>query len=209
MLHIQNERRFPVKSTVITIIALALLAAGGYILLLSMTPKLSIFYPSQPMDVSALEAPKPAENRIIIPSINVDIPYGDDGEAALDRGAWWRHPERGNPEKGGNFIIAAHRFSIQPTPQATVEKSPFYHLDKVKVGDPIIVDYNGKRYGYKISKQYTVTPTQTEIEAESEEPKLTLYSCELGGADAGRVVFEAMPVGEVTTEEAENTTDAL
>ncbi|HEX6416602.1 MAG TPA: sortase [Candidatus Saccharimonadales bacterium] len=209
MLHIRRDNRFPVKSAVITIIALALLAAGGYILLLAMTPKLSIFYPSQPMDVSALEAPKPTDNRIIIPSINVNIPYGDDGEAALDRGAWWRHPDRGNPEKGGNFIIAAHRFSIQPTPQATVEKSPFYHLDKVKEGDPIIVDFNGKRYGYKVSKQYTVAPNQTEIEAESEEPKLTLYSCELGGADAGRVVFEAKPVGEVTTEEAENTTDAL
>lgn len=209
MLHIQHERHFSVKSAAIIIIAIAFIVAGGYVLLLAMTPKLSVFYPSEPMNVAALEAPKPSENRIIIPPINVNIPYGKDGQAALDRGAWWRHPERGNPETGGNFIIAAHRFSIQPTPQATIEKSPFYHLDKLKIGDPIVVDYNGKRYGYKILKQYTVTPTQTEIEAESDTPKLTLYSCELGGADAGRVVFEAQPIGEVTTKASENTTDAL
>lgn len=198
MLHIKHERHFPVKSAIFIIVALALVVAGGYVLLLAMTPKLPIFYPSEPMDVGALEAPKPSENRIIIPPINVNIPYGKDGQAALDRGAWWRYPERGNPETGGNFIIAAHRFSIQSTPQATVEKSPFYHLDKLKTGDPIIIDYGGKRYGYKITKQYNVKPTQTEIEAESDTPKLTLYSCELGGAKAGRVVFEATPMGEVT-----------
>lgn len=150
------------------------------------------------MDVKALAAPKVGENKIIIPAINVNIPYGSDGKASLDRGAWWRNPENGNPEKGGNFIIAAHRFSIQPTPQATVIKSPFYHLDKLKVGDQIVVDYNGKRYGYKISKAYSVTPKQVEIEAPSDTPKMTLYSCELDGAEAGRVVFDAAFVGEVT-----------
>lgn len=198
MLHIAQPRRFSVKKIVLIFMALALVVAGGYILLLALTPNIPAFYPSKPMDVTALAAPKQTENRIIIPAINVNIPYASDGQAALDRGAWWRNPQNGNPEKGGNFIIAAHRFSIQPTPQATVVKSPFYHLDKLKMDDPIIVDYNGKRYGYKISKIYSVAPTQTEIEAPSDTPKMTLYSCELEGAEAGRVVFDAAFVGEVT-----------
>lgn len=141
-------------------------------------------------------APQATDNRVIIPKIGVNIPY-DKGAASLDRGAEWRYPERGNPEKGGNFIIAAHRFSIQPTPQGTIEKSPFYHIDKLAVGDKIVIDYIGTRYGYEIEKIFTVKPTQVEIEAPSTDAKLTLYTCELDGSDAGRVVVVAKPLGKV------------
>ena len=198
MLHIHQSRHFPLKGLILTIIALVLVIVGGYILVLVLTPNIPFLYSSKPLDVQAITAPKVGVNRIMIPQIGVDIPYGTDGKTSLDRGAWWRYPERGDPEKGGNFIIAAHRFSIQLTPHETAIKSPFYHLDKLKVGDPIIVDFNGKRYGYKISKTYTVKPNQTEIEAPSEKPKMTLYSCELGGSDAGRTVFDAEPMGEIT-----------
>jgi sortase A len=198
MLHIKQSRHVPIKGIILTFIALALVIAGGYILVLVLTPNIPFLYSSKPLDVQAITAPKVGENRIIIPQIGVDIPYGTDGKAALDRGAWWRYPERGDPVKGGNFIIAAHRFSIQPTPHQTAIKSPFYHLDKLKVGDPIIIDFEGKRYGYKISKNYIVKPNQTEIEAPTEKAKMTLYSCELGGSDAGRTVFDADPMGEIT-----------
>jgi sortase A len=42
-----------------------------------------------------------------------------------------------------------------------------------------------------------VQATQTEIEAPSTEAKLTLYSCELGGADTGRIVVTAKLLGKV------------
>lgn len=150
----------------------------------------------KPLDPKALASPQVGENRIIIPKIGVDIPY-QKGEAALDTGAWWRHPERGNPSEGGNFILAAHRFEMQLTPKATWDKSPFYHIDKLVVGDEIIVDYNGTRYGYKINSISNVKPTQVEIEAPSEEAKLTIYSCGLGGAKVDRHAIVAEPLGEV------------
>jgi sortase A len=200
MLHINQPRHFPLKGLVATIIALVLVIIGGYILILVLTPNIPFLYSSQPLDVKAMGTPKVGANKIMIPGIGVDIPYGTDGQASLDSGAWWRYPERGDPVKGGNFIIAAHRFSIQLTPHETAIKSPFYHLDKLKAGDPIIVDFQGKRYGYKISKAYTVKPSQTEIEAQTDKAKMTLYSCELGGSSAGRTVFDAEPMGEITVQ---------
>jgi sortase A len=111
----------------------------------------------------------------------------------LDNGAWHRHPERGDPEKGGNFILAAHRFELGPTPSETQRKSPLYHIDKVEVDDDIQIDFNGKRYDYRVAERLAVKPTQTEIEAPSDVAKLTLYTCTLGGETDGREVLIATP----------------
>lgn len=172
------------------------MGGGLYLLGLIAAPTVAPLIVMKPIDVKALPAPKETDNRIIIPKIGVDIGY-DVGTTALDRGAQWRYPERGNPDTGGNFIIAAHRFSIQPTPQGTIEKSPFYNIDKLNTGDKIVVDFKGTRYAYEITKKFDVKPTQVEIEAPSEEPKLTLYSCELGGSEAGRIVIVATPLGQI------------
>lgn len=189
----KTRRRTPI---VIPIIAAVLLAGGLYVVSLTIAPSVAPIVARKPIAVSALPTPVKAENRIIIPKLGVNIPYGE-GEASLDRGAQWRYPERGNPSKGGNFIIAAHRFSIQPTPMGTIEKSPFYSVDQLQVGDKIIVDYDGIRYGYEVNKKFDVQANQTEIEAETDTAKLTLYSCELGGSTAGRVVITADPMGKV------------
>lgn len=200
MLAMPKVNRHPIRTTLLCIIGLILIASGIYLLVIATAPTLTVLIPQQPIDSTTLPKPAVNDDRIIIPSINVNIPYGTDGQAALDRGAWWRYPDRGNPTDGGNFIIAAHRFSIQPTPQETIKKSPFYHIEKLTDGDTILIDYKGKRYGYTITKRYTVAPSQVEIEAKSDTPKLTMYSCTLEGSTDGRIVFEAKPMGEVSVE---------
>ncbi len=196
MLKIKKRRSIGIPRIALLGTALLLLSGGLYLLLLVASPSLAPLITMKPIEVRSLPAPQATDNRVIIPKIGVNIPY-DKGAASLDRGAEWRYPERGNPEKGGNFIIAAHRFSIQPTPQGTIEKSPFYHIDKLVVGDKVVIDYTGTRYGYEIEKIFTVKPTQVEIEAPSTDAKLTLYTCELDGSDAGRVVVVAKPLGKV------------
>ena len=196
MLQIRKSRKRFAFSGVITLVAVILLGVGGYILTLVMSPTVAPLISMKPINVDALPAPGATDNRIVIPKIGVNIVYGP-GKASLDNGAQWRYPERGNPETGGNFIIAAHRFSLAPTPTETIRKSPFYNIDKLAVSDKIIIDYKGTRYGYEIAKIFSVKPNQTEIEAPSEESKLTLYSCELDGAEAGRVVIVAKPLGKV------------
>lgn len=196
MLKIKNTRKKVSWSHLVGVLALIMMGGGIYTLGLVASPTVAPLITMKPIDVKTLPAPEKKENRIVIPKIGVNIPYGP-GESSLDRGAQWRYPDRGNPDKGGNFIIAAHRFSIQPTPQGTIEKSPFYHIDKLVVGDKLVVDYEGTRYGYEITKMFDVKPTQIKIEAPSTDPKLTLYSCELGGAEDGRVVVVAKPLGKV------------
>lgn len=197
MLHIQTRtKRRAYISVAITIVAILALIAGLYILSLVFAPAIAPMVSHKSIDVKKLPAPAAKDNRIVIPKIGVNIKYAP-GVAALNAGAEWRYPDRGNPEKGGNFIIAAHRLTIQPTPWATVEKSPFYNIDKLAIGDKVVIDYSGARYGYNISKIFNVTPNQVEIEAPSETPQLTLYSCDLTGAATGRVVIIAEPMGKV------------
>jgi sortase A len=196
MLKIKTKRTLFSGARIITMIAIVLLTGGAYIMTLVAAPTVAPIISMKPINVNALPAPEKAENRVIIPKIGVNIAFNK-GDAALDRGAQWRYPERGSPETGGNFIIAAHRFSIQPTPQGTIEKSPFYNIDKMTVGDKIVVDYQGTRYGYEIATVDTAAPDQVDIESPSETAKLTLYSCELGGSEAGRVVLTATPLGKV------------
>jgi len=182
-------------STVLLFLAFVGLISGVYLLVLVMTPNVPVFFPIEEIDIKKLDAPK--EDRVYIPKIGVNVPLATGGPEALDKGSWHRFPERGDPVKGGNFIVSAHRFSIGLTPGQTRQKSPFYHIDKLEVGDQIIVDFKGKRYGYQITEHSEVKPTQTEIEAESDEPKMTLYTCTLKGESDGREVFIAKPLGEV------------
>ena len=199
MLQINKKRGSGIRSTLLLSASFVMLSSGMYLLALLSTPMVAPYLPVAKIDVDALEQPTVGENRIIIPKIGVDIAYGE-GEEALDAGAQWRYPERGNPSDGGNFIVAAHRFTLAPTPQETLVKSPFYHIDKLSVGDQIIIDYEGTRYGYTVNRMYDVKPTQVEIEAPSKTDKMTLYTCTLSGASDGRVVIDATPMGEVKIE---------
>jgi len=196
MLAIKDKRTGNTARVAIGGFAFALLAGGLYTLSLVAAPVAAPLFALQPIDVNTLPTPDKSGNRLVIPKLGINIAY-DKGQPALDRGAEWRSPTSGNPLDGGNFVIAAHRFSIQPTPMGTIKKSPFYHIDKLANGDKIIVDYQGKRYGYEITKQFTVQPTQIEIEARTNDPILTMYSCSLDGAESDRHVIQARRMGEV------------
>lgn len=176
------------------------LIGGGYLLVNTLAP--AITTPFDQPDVTAQkltrQAPVINENRLYIPQINVDVAVvTGQSDATLERGAWHRVPENGDPTRGGNFVLSAHRFNLGMTPTQTRAKSPFYHIDKLKEGDQLYVDFDGIRYAYAVTKTYKVDRTATEIEQRSDSPKLTLYSCDLRGEKAGREVVEAEPVGTI------------
>ena len=190
--------KIPKTKAVIAVISMGLIVAGAYLLITALSPLL-ISPDLNASDNSTTELLKSTESKaeqshLYIPKINVNVPFGTGDASALERGAWWRQPQNGNPVDGGNFVLSAHRFIMGLTPQQTLRESPFYHIDKLTVGDELIVDYKGARYTYVISKIYAVKPDAIEIEQRTDQPQLTLYSCTLGGSADGREVIVAKPL---------------
>lgn len=176
--------------------------AGIYLLANALSP--ALLDTVTPADVTAKKLvslqPQLSEDRIYIPKINTDVaivPIKGDEKIALEKGAINRAPLSGNPADGGNYVVAAHRFNLGYTPTATKAKSPFYHINKLSVGDDIYVDYKGTRYAYKVEEKQSVELDAVEIEAKTQDSRLTVYTCELAGSAAGRDVVVAKPVGKI------------
>lgn len=197
----KKRRRWPV------LVAILLFVGGLYLLYNTFSPTFSSLTSDSQATAKKLSTSEPtiSENRIYMPQINVDVPIveviaNETEEQALDKGAIHRAPGNGNPKEGGNYVIAAHRFTLGITPGQTRAKSPFYHIDQMQVGDQIYVDYSGVRYAYKIFKKEVVAATAVDIENRTEEPQLTVYSCGLSGSRDGREVVFAKLLGTVTWE---------
>jgi sortase A len=114
----------------------------------------------------------PEGNTLIIPAIGLRAPVveGSD-ETALSRGAW-RRPNTSTPDEGGNTVITGHRFEYLPPNNLT-----FYHLDKVEEGDKIQVYWEDELYEYEVESIFVVDPSAVEVEDDTEESQLTLYTC--------------------------------
>ena len=135
------------KGKIIALVSIVLLFGGGYLLLLTLLPRAHSLPVSSAIDLNTADDEGDTRNRIQIERIKVEVPYfGENTPASLEKGAWWRYPERGDPEKGGNFIISAHRFNLGYTPTGTRAKSPFYNLNQMQQGDKIKVYFNNKWY---------------------------------------------------------------
>lgn len=175
---------------VLLVLAIGLMGSGLYLGLLLLAPAQIIPIKST-VDLNTTDDVGDMRDRIQIEKINLEVPFFTGGPEALEKGAWHRYPDRGDPIKGGNFIISAHRFYIADNPALTKERSPFYNLDKLVVGDTVRIFFHEEWFTYKVTKIYTVKPNAVEIEDATSDSRLTLYSCTLSGSADGRIVVEA------------------
>jgi LPXTG-site transpeptidase (sortase) family protein len=126
----------------------------------------------------------PKDNTLVIPALNMqEIIQEGPTEATLMKGVWHR-PHTSDPAHGGNTVIAGHRFTYRGA-------AVFYNLDKVKVGDKIVIYWSGKKYQYEVSRTYIVPPTALEIEQQTPSSTLTLYTCTPLWTSKSRLVVEA------------------
>lgn len=168
-----------------------ILVGGLYTLVTYLAPE--ILYVVEPPDATAkrlvTERPGQGQDRLYIPKLNADVRVASDGD---DAAAQERSTVSGSPSEGGNYVLAANRFSFGLTPMDTKAKSPFYHLGKLSTGDDIYLDYKGVRYAYKVAE---IKPVEdiTMYENRTDEPQLTLYMTET----AERKVVVAKQTGKI------------
>ncbi len=134
-------------------------------------------------DVDGLKQP-PETNTLVVPRIKIDeqVIVGDD-PSNVHRGIWHR-PDTSTPEQGGNTVLVGHRFSYS-------DPAVFYHLDKMQVGDEFAVWWDDKEYVYNVFETSIVPASAIEIEANSEDPVMTLYTCTPLWTAKDRLVIKA------------------
>lgn len=129
----------------------------------------------------------PADNTLVIPSLGLqEVVYEGSGPAALSKGIW-RRPHTSDPTQGSNTVLVGHRFTY------TDPQGVFYHLDKVKVGDRIVLYWEGEKYAYTVMKAFVVAADKIEIEAPTDSPILTIYTCTPLWSARDRLVIQAEP----------------
>lgn len=128
----------------------------------------------------------PKDNRLIITKIAVDAPITEGrNDSALKLGMW-RRPLSSTPDKGGNTVITGHRF------QYTSGPNTFFNLDKITVNDLIYVYWEGKEYIYEVYETSVVLPNKVDIENNTNESILTLYTCTPLWTSQKRLVVKAL-----------------
>jgi LPXTG-site transpeptidase (sortase) family protein len=122
-------------------------------------------------DAGSDTRPIPSDNRLVIPALRLDEPILEGKHlSTINKGGTWHRPSSSDPSRGGNTVIAGHRFTYNGS-------SVFYSLDKLKPGDNVLIYWEGKEYDYVVSKSKVVGPRSTEIEAPTKEPTVTLFTC--------------------------------
>lgn len=158
------------------LLTIVVIFMAGYIALLPYWPSINWFFKydaplisRDPIKRVVAADNYPAISTLVIPSIGLNEPFYE-GEYAetLSRGAW-RRPNSSKPGLGSNTVIAGHRY-------ASANKV-FYYLDKVVVGDEVVIYYEEKPYKYIVREIKVVPPSEGAIEAPTAREQLTLYTC--------------------------------
>lgn len=112
----------------------------------------------------------PEDNRVVIPELLLNQPILEGRSVyTVDKGVW-RPPYSSTPDKGGNTILIGHRFTYS-------SPAVFYHLDLLRPADRFTIFWQGQKYVYQVRETRIVNPTDTSVEAPTEEPVITLYTC--------------------------------
>ena len=108
--------------------------------------------------------------------------------AIISKGGTWRRPQSATPLDDGNTVIVGHRYYGSNV-------STFYHLDKVLVGQKLALYWEGQEYLYEVTESKVVGPSAVEVEAPTQDKRLTIYTCTPIWTAKNRLVIIAKPLG--------------
>ena len=148
----------------------------------------------------------PPDNRLIIPKIDKNIPILESDPQKLIGADWTslqktfqedlkngviHYPGTAKPGQMGNAFITGHS-SYYPWDPGRY-KTVFARLNKLEVGDDIVVYYNQKKYHYVVREKKEVKNDDVSVLAQSNEKLITLMTCSPVGTNFKRLVV----VGEL------------
>jgi sortase A len=183
VMHITLKRFNDGLSIVIIVLCL-------YVLLAPLWPRAALRLQDTPPLVQAEDKGQkpeniPDKNTLVIPRLKMQQTIYENAYplAGLDKGVW-RDPTGSSPEKGKNTILSGHRFTY-------AGKSVFYHLDKLREGDKIVVYWGHERYEYQVTNIRVVPPWDKDALKQKDPSHLTLYTCTPLFTASNRLIVKA------------------
>jgi len=155
--------------------------------------------PVDPSDVEAVSDPLPgsAYARMRIPRLGESWEWiVVQGVDMLDlRRGPGRYIESAHPGEIGNFAVAGHRATYG---------EPFAYLDRIRVGDEILVERAGVEHRYVVTDWFITTPDDVDVLApvpsqpgvEATEAFITLTTCHPRFGSTERLIVHGVLVGE-------------
>ncbi len=141
---------------------------------------------AEPVDVPLPPPEGEAVAIIRIPKIDVEKAVVEGvGIDDLQKGPG-HYPETPMPGQPGNAGIAGHR---------TTYGAPFFELDKLEMGDEILVRTLQGEFRYEVDRISVVRPSQVEVLDPTEEARLTLTTCNPRFSAAERLIVSAVLSG--------------
>lgn len=112
------------------------------------------------------------KDRLIISKAKINMPvFLGASEKVLNKGGWL-FPTTSRPELGGNSVVFGHRYKYLPPISNTM-----YNLDKVEIGDELILVWHGKEYKYKVFETKIVEPADLSVIQPTSDNRLTIITC--------------------------------
>ncbi|HPQ79305.1 MAG TPA: sortase [Candidatus Dojkabacteria bacterium] len=85
---------------------------------------------------------------------------------------FWHFPTSKYPGQKGNSVIIGHRFYYLPP-----AKNTFFNLDKVQIGDTILLSHNEGEWKYIVTETKIVNDNDLSVLQDTEDYRLTLITC--------------------------------
>ena len=154
--------------TILIMISIILIGIGSFILYEVLSPEIEykINPPNEAEIIETIESEEDLSiNRLIIPSIGVDMKIGQ-GKEFLDYGGWIQRVDSDNLPN----LIAVHRFGWSTLSPDQKMKQTLYHVNKLNEGDKVLVIWNGEKFEYQIKEITDGTNNPS-------DEYLTIYTC--------------------------------
>lgn len=159
----------------------------------------------------------PPDNRLVIPSLGLNVPIAIPAADSLMREDWKtleediqeslqdgvvHYPGTARPGQAGNFFVTGHSSYFPWAPGAF--KSVFARLHALNVGDEYWVFYGGDKHRYVIKEKKEVKPSDVSVLDQPVNKRLsTLMTCTPVGTTLRRLIIVAQEVDPLTAEPLE------